>query len=720
MLCLTLAAALPGISVARAEEIPSSAQGAALPEGYEKIAENSRFTLYLKRDTLALIVESKESGKLLYSTVRNPDEMKDNATWKGFYQSGVVMEYLDGVKTIPLQADFINTKNEIDLTLTGDGYVAQVSYPDIGISYEVTLTMDDLGFSVSIPHEKITEGDPDNYAVASFYVYPFMGYSYLGEDEGYMIIPDGQGALIELKDNEERFSSPFDRTVYGTNIGVESSVYNDWSVDAEQVLLPAFGTVHSDDGMAVLGFIENGDAAARIMAYPNGVRMKFDWVCAKYLYRMVYSQPTGPNSSTISMRTEHARDIDIQQQFLLEDGDGASYAGLACALREYMTRKGYFGEADPTTFDIAVDFLGAETENYVLGKQSVVMTTFAQAAEILEDLADRGVSGISVTCRGWQEGGLSGALPTDAYAPAGCLGGDGGLRQLLSAAEKLNDRLSLEADFLHLNIETHPLLFYSSFKMITSQTWSRPTFGKVYDTMYCLTPAKTLEIGSNTIMQLAQHNVPGVSLTGITSLMSDYYESNHYQDSAKMMDVYETLVQEAAEGMEASLSQANCYLWRHAAALKSMPVAGSDYSYVKRDIPFLSIVVSGKIPCYTEYMNFQANTHRYFLHLVEQGTRPAFLLTAEDPIKLQNTNSNDVYSSRYELYQELIPQWYEELKALHDQLGDAQIVDHVYEGELVRVTWSNGVKVYLNFGSKAGEMDGVSLEKGAYKVVTEP
>lgn len=696
------------------------AEETAVPEGYEQIAENSRFTLYLRRDTLAVIVQSKASGKMLYSTVQNPQEMKDNATWKGFYQSGIVMEYLDGVKTIPLQADFINTPNQVDVTLTGDGYVARVAYPDIGISYEATLKMDELGFSVSIPRSSIVEEMADTYAVASFYVYPFMGYSYLGQDTGYMIIPDGQGAIIALQDNEERFSSPFDRPVYGTNIGVETKVYNDWSKDAEQVILPAFGMVHEDDGLGVLGFIENGDAAARIMAYPNGVRMKFDWVCAKYLYRMVYSQPTGPNSSTISMRTEHAREIDIQQQFLLEEGETASYAGLACALREYMTQKGYFGEADTTDFDIAVDFLGAETENYVLGKQSVPMTTFAQAAEILEDLAGRGVKGISVTCRGWQEGGLSGALPTDAYAPAGSLGGDGSFQQLAGTAAELGNRLSLEADFLHLNTNTHPLLFYSSFKMITSQTWSRPTFGKVYDTMYCLSPKKTLEIGRGTVDQLVKHQVPGIALTGITSLMSDYYESSHYQDSTAMMGQYETLVRETADRMEVSLDKANCYLWRYAAALRQMPIAGSDYSYVKRDIPFLAIALSGKIPYYTEYANFQANIHRYFLHLVEQGTRPSFLLTAEDPISLQNTNSNDVYSSRYGLYQEMISQWYEELRALHDQLGKAQITDHVYAGDLVRVTWSNGTRVYLNFGSSDGEMDGILLEKGAYKVVKQP
>ena len=155
-LCLLAVSVLPGW----AEETP----GAAIPDAYEKIAENSRFNLYLRRDTLALIVESKATGKVMYSTVQNPEDMK------GFYQSGIVMEYLEGVKNLPLQADFINTPNEIDCTLTGDGYVARVTYPDLAISYEVTLKMDELGFSVSIPYDKIVEENADTYTGASFYV----------------------------------------------------------------------------------------------------------------------------------------------------------------------------------------------------------------------------------------------------------------------------------------------------------------------------------------------------------------------------------------------------------------------------------------------------------------------------------------------------------------------------------------------------------------------
>ena len=715
LLLACLLAVTPFLAAAEAPKEDSA--GDAVPEGYEAIAENSKFTLYLKRDTLALIVESKNSGKVLYSTVQNPDEMKDNATWKGFYQSGIVMEYLEGVKSIPLQADFINMKNEIDLQLTENGYIAKVTYPDIGISYKATLVMDERGFSVSIPKDSIEETNVENYTVASFYVYPFLGYSYLGEDDGYMIIPDGQGAIIELKDNEERYKSPFDRAVYGTNIGIEDTVYSDWGVSAEQVLLPVFGIVHEEDQMAVLGFIENGDAAARIMAYPNGVRMKFDWVCAKYLYRMIYSQPTGPNSSTISMRTEYARDIDILQEFLLEDGERANYAGLATALREYMTEKGYFGEAETNEFDIGIDFLGVETENWMLGKQAVVMTSFSQAADILKELGEKGVHGVNVTFRGWQEGGLYGALPTNGYRPAGALGGDGGLQDLKSATEGQRDRLSLEADFLRLNTETNPLLFYNSFKKITGQTWSRPTFGKVYGTLYALTPKKTLEIGRNTMKAMADHGIGGVSLTGVPTLMSDYYEDNHYQDSTRAMNSYETLVKESADQMETMLDKANCYLWRYAAALKNMPIASSDYTYVKRDIPFLAITVSGKIPYYTEYVNFQANNAKFFLHLVEQGTRPTFLLTAEDPIKLQNTNSNDIYSAKWELYQDMIPQWANELASLHEVIGKAQITGHTFQGDLVRVEWSNGVKVYVNFGSTEASMDGVTAGPLSYTVV---
>ena len=714
-LCLAAALLLGLCGMGLAEESAS-----AVPPEYKLAAQSSRFNLYVREDTLAIILESKLNGSLLYSTVQNPDDFKDQAAWKGFYQSGIVMEFIEDVKSTNTQADFINMEAQIRMTYLDNGFSADVIFPAYGVGYTAVVTLDERGLTVTIPQDKIINGETEEhrYTVSTFTVYPFLGHSVLGQDEGYMIIPDGQGALIELKDNEKRFSSPFDRPVYGTNIGIEDTVNSRWSVGTEPVIMPVFGMVHTADQIGFLGVIEQGDSAARIRAYPNGANnLSFDWISAKYTYRMVYKQPTGPSSGAVDMLTEAPRVFDIVQHFLLADGEEATYAGLAIAWREYMEEKGFFANADAERpFDVEVDFLGVERENDVLGKTDVVMTTFQQAGEILESMKTDGVDQVSVIYRGWQANGLTGGVPT-AYSPAGSLGGSGGLEALIRKCDGLGVDFSLEADFLSLNTETHPTLTYSAFKKITSQTWSRPTFGPVYDTLYYLAPDRSQAVAQDALNAMRSAKVPGVELTGITQLMADYYYQNHYQESGKLAEIYKEIALSAANNFRTTLKSANAYLWPCASALNDLPVTGSDYAYVSQDVPLLAIALSGKMPAYLEYVNFQANAHKFFLRLAEQGTRPCFLLTMEDPIELQNTNSSDIYSARWDLYRVTLAMWYAQLKELHESIGGASIIAHDILGDITRVTWSNGVKVYLNYGEAEGELDGVVLEPMSWKAV---
>ncbi len=199
--------------------------------------------------------------------------------------------------------------------------------------------------------------------------------------------------------------------------------------------------------------------------------------------------------------------------------------------------------------------------------------------------------------------------------------------------------------------------------------------------------------------------------------MADYYYNYHYQESGNLAGIFRQIVQQAAAEMRTTLEAANTYLWPYADALSSLPVTGSDYAYVTQDVPLLAIALSGRMPCYLEYVNFEANAHRFFLRLAEQGTRPCFLLTMEDPIELQNTNSADIYSSRWDLYRVTVAMWYRELADLHEKIDGASITAHDVTGDITCVTWSNGVKVYLNYGDAEGEMDGVSLEPMTWKAV---
>jgi len=824
--------------------LPAAAEE-SIPKGYNAVAESSAFTLYLEEKTMAVILQSKENGALLYSTVQNPNT--GNKTWKGFYQSGIVIEYLEDVKDKPIQADFINNASEIAYTYVDGGFDANVHYTDLGISFDVQLRLDEEGMHVYIPTDSIVETrditymivkndageneridmtkytktaeeseyiltDKDgkvytlnksyyvsgkavevtvkdlagtnqvtvpltkelakpfdvqatdstgaavaipaqnvaavqqnlyttgtaadgsairvpvdqvveiseySYTMASIYVYPFMGHSRAGEGQGYMIIPDGQGAVVGFEDNEGRYSSPYDKQVYGVNIGMEDTFLAEDRVPAEDVIMPVFGMVHTDKKIAVLGVIEQGDIAARIQAYPNGVRnLPFDWVTAKYTLRFVFNQPMGPSAGNVATRTEKRRDVDILQHFLLTSGEAADYAGLAVAYRDYLVGNNTFANAEKRAFDIQLDFLGIERENYILGKQDVVMTTFDQAETILTELRAEGVADMNATYRGWQVNGLTGGVPTDSLSVAKSIGGKKGLTDLAEKAKEMNIPFALEADVLSLNTETHPALTFSALKKITSQTWSQPTFGKVYDTLYYCNPSASEDAAEKLLSDMVKEGFDSIAFTGITQVLTDYYHKDHYHDTSEMAAVYAGIIDDANDQLTTALKAPNAYLWQYADVLTDIPVAGSDYTYTDAEIPFLTIALSGQIPYYVEYTNFQANTQEFFLHLVEQGARPSFLLTWEDPIELQNSNSASIYSSRYELYKDMIVEWYGKLDDLYSVVGDqGMIVDHERSGDMARVTWDNGAVVYLNFGDKAAEMDGVTLEKLSFKVV---
>ena len=666
---------------------------------YTKTAEESEFLLTGKDGTVYTLNKS-----FYVSTKDATVTVKDTA--------GINQVTLPLAKPLDKPFDVNVTLNGTAMTIPAEEVVSVQKN-----LYTTGTALD--GSKLRIPVDQVVEISEYSYTFASVYVYPFMGHSRAGEGQGYMIIPDGQGAVVGFEDNEGRYPTPFDKQVYGVNIGMEDQFLAEDRVPAEDVIMPVFGMVHTDKQIAVLGVIEQGDIAARIQAYPNGVRnLPFDWVTAKYTLRFVFNQPMGPSAGNVATRTEKRRDTDILQHFLLQSGENADYAGLAVAYRNYLVANDTFAQAADRPFDVQIDFLGIERENYILGKQDVVMTEFDQAAGIIDELTELGVETMSVNYRGWQVNGLTGGVPTDSYSVAKSIGGEKGLEALAEKAADMGIPFALEADVLSLNTETHPALTFSALKKITSQTWSQPTFGMVYDTLYYCNPTTSRDAAEKLLAAMKEEGLTGVTMTGITQVLTDYYHKDKYHDTSEMAAIYRDILDKANDDFTLTLTSPNAYLWQYANVINDIPAAGSDYTYTDAEIPFLTIALSGQVPYYLEYVNFQANTRDFLLRLAEQGARPAFLLTWEDPIELQKTNSASIYSSRYELYRDLIVEWYAELKGLFEAVGEkGMIVDHERTGDLVKVTWENGTLVYLNFGDVPGEIDGIALDKLSFKVV---
>ena len=110
----------------------------------------------------------------------------------------------------------------------------------------------------------------------------------------------------------------------------------------------------------------------------------------------------------------------------------------------------------------------------------------------------------------------------------------------------------------------------------------------------------------------------------------------------------------------------------------------------------------------------------FFLKLIETGTYPSFYVTKESSADLIYTNSSDVYSSQYTVYKNEIVEYSKELAAVDEAVEGAVITEHEILANSVRVvTYSNGVRIYLNYSKNSQTVDGHSLESMSYKVVSE-
>lgn len=82
------------------------------------------------------------------------------------------------------------------------------------------------------------------------------------------------------------------------------------------------------------------------------------------------------------------------------------------------------------------------------------------------------------------------------------------------------------------------------------------------------------------------------------------------------------------------------------------------------------------------------------------------------------TNSSDLYTSRYGVYRNEIIDYYSQLKALSDETAGAVIADREKTADNVAVvTYSNGVKIYVNYNVQSVTCDGIALDGMSYKLV---
>lgn len=699
-------------------------------DDHRLVAKNDSYELYLKDDTLSIKVKDLKTGEVMNSTIAEP-QGQVNDKWKGFIQSGVVLTLIKGVDD-SIQADLVtaaaNETVDVKVTDLVNGFKADVDFTEYRISFTMYVTLEGNDVCVAIPDNTIKEygkesGKGDIYVVGSIQVYPCLGATYLGEEEGYMFIPDGSGALITLEDKEGKYVDGYSKKIYGEDAGFKDKTTNtllweeiDMINKAENILAPVYGMVHTDRGMGYLAIIEEGDTRASIEAEPNGVNIGYNRIYTKFIFNQVYTEYTSQDTKGSYKRYESARThMDISMRFRFVSGDSADYAGLAVAYREYLLDNGLVKADLDTSYNTRIDFLGTERENWLTSTTAVPMTTIDNIREIYDELKDANITDIVTVYKGWQDGGIQN-IPVTEYKADSEIGGTKELTKLVNELKDSDINFNLYQEAVRINPGESSTTF-NIIKMNNKRVYEENVYMDVYQEFNFVTPERTATILKAVTEEYTDDGIENIAIAGMSNNLFSYYYSSVYYTRQETADVYEKSIANTSEYMNVMLEQPFAYLWKYTDAFLDMPLTSSNYMYESAQVPFLAIALKGVVPMYSDYVNFEANKKEFFLKLVETGTFPSFYITYEDSAALIYTNSADVYSSKYSVYKQEIINYANELSALSSKVEDAMIIDHKYvQDEVVEVTYDNGVKVYINYTEEAVTVDGVTIDGMSYKV----
>lgn len=687
---------------------------------YELITENDYYKMYLYKERLSILLEDKKTGKIIESTLSDDkDDRKSNEAWNAYMKSGLVLTAIKGIRN-NFQVDMVLTRNTVEVTKQDNGFSAKVSFPEYGFTLTVNVTLEDKNLVVNIPDDSIVEEMEGTY-IATVTMFPFMGYTHMDEEEGYMFIPDGNGALIYMDNKEGRYPTGFNQMIYGSDVGfVESGekVYLWEKLDmrnkANKILAPIFGMAHTKQQTGYLAVVEKGEKRASIVSEPNGVTVNYNRCYTRFLLRDIYVQPLNNSNSGTTQKAEDDRThSDLQIRYMLLSENEADYSTMAVKYRQYLLDNGILTAKD-NSYRTRVDFLGTEREDFLLSTRAVTMTRAEDIENIYNELQMAGISSLMSVYKGWQKGGLY-DVPVSSYKADSHIGGTSGLTGLVKDSAAKNYQMYLYTDALRLNPSIYKLNF-DMIKRINKRTFEEEIFkAEVYDTFYYLVPKVSMEDFRDLAEDAAGDEIKGIAASGASNTMFSFsYKGSFYtrNDTAKE---YADTMGAVAKSSNLILEEPFMYLWGSTNAFLDMPLGSSDYMYTDEEIPFLSMVLKGLIPMYSDYVNFEANKQEFFLQMIEAGVYPSFYITKEDSSALILTNSSDLYSTAYSTYKDMIIEYDKQFREFSLLVDGANITRHEkLDSGITKVTYSNGVTVYVNYTDSAQTVDGITVDAMSY------
>ncbi len=724
--CLLLVGAMPA-----AAQDPSPFSGTrmladAVPEGYDLVARSEHLELHMHPQSAQVAVRDLRSSLVWLSTPPLPPGDAVPESLHGKFGTVFFAFFTRGQSTQMRREDSVSKVSSMEIERTAEGPAVRYEMEELGVGLTLRYRLGPDYLEVMIAEADLVETEENLFVGID--LLPYMGaVPHAEETPAYFVLPDGPGALTYIG-RQVGYRKPYSTVSYGTHR------YSFARPSEQRTPLPVYGIAHEEG--AVMGVATVGAGESSIEAGISIDPMTFSRASLRLIYRRLTQFPLRKGVFKAFFETDRVGG-DRGMRFFFLAGEEANWVGMAQRFRQHLIedrgleRLGGSPEAGAGGGEDAALrlrlILGAQKPG-LIWRSFVTATSFAQAAEIATAYVDAGMTDLDVVLVGWEADGYQGNLPKR-WPPDRRLGGARGLERLADQLEGLNVPLLVEADY------TLAFLQNGGFFPLTDGV-IQPNLLPVSDLVASAANVEVpRELRKNRFFlnptfargrylereapRLAGLGVDGMELRWSGELLLKDVNPRFPLERTEFAASWREMLFLIGDTMGSATAQGgNGYVLGAADTITQLPIYRSDYLFSDETVPFYSIATHGLVRLYGEATNLDSDPQRDFLTRLEYGLLPAYELTYRQPIVLNRTTYNELYSAQYE---EWIERAASEYAVSIGQLGHT--VNQFIVGrrqlapQVFATTYEDGTTVYVNYGDRPFEESGVRVEPLWYLVV---
>ncbi len=708
-------------------------------EGFDLIAESDKLKLYANTSTGYVAVYDKRDGNITYTNPMAADEdEKANKNNKNYLKSQMMVYYYNSdvksgtldtytqcIQKNQLAAESI--ENGIRFLYTVGSMTAKGEAVPIYFEIPLEYRLEEDTLVVSVPAKGIKEHGASLYRIQ---LLRYMGAANKAEN-GYMVVPSGSGSIINFN-NGKLSSSTYAQYVYDMDPMTANYTTTE---NLDPARIPIFGICRED--RTLLAEITDGATTAMISAEISGKYNDYNYAYPTFIFRNVDNlRNFGNSSQDVFVLEDEMYDINATVRYTFLNKENNGYEGMANYYREKLIADGILvPQEDGGDIPFYYDVIGGVKENsHFLGVQMLdtfAMTTYEDAKAMAEEFAANGITNQVMTLQGWFNEGYYHDAPHDIRLVKD-MGSKAELLELNKTLADLGGILYADVEFQRVtyadtgfNWSAEGSRYYgagyvASFGLVNPTTL-RNTSGLGYmEPQYDLMSPKFLpRYVEKFAKKLEKYDISGLSLRDLGSYLTSDKKRTEVINREKALEIVLAQLELLENtGKKLLLNDANAYSFGYTKDITNVPMSDNSYPIIDDNIPLYQMILHGCVNYSTELLNFDDSEDMTLtvLQMIETGSAPHYVFTQEASSRMKDTGMNQFYATTYDTWKGEAIEIYNRVNEALKHVNGAEITGHEISGDVRKLTYSNGVTIYINYSDETESMDGKTFPAMSYEM----